>query len=171
MVLLQLYRFTMFAIYTRFSSNPCLYLFIIHPKSTNILFYSFGTILKSLICKYFPSLMHYSQGAHLFASQHPWANLCPVFINIEGIATGGPAMLFQNGPTNKWIMDIYKKYSLMNSADLIEQQPTHSLLFSQEISFDSLSFLQIRTFVSIQSILWRSIIMSIIDKGISYQCC
>ncbi|KAK8807350.1 hypothetical protein WA158_004109 [Blastocystis sp. Blastoise] len=65
----------------------------------------------------------YLQGSHAFATQHPLAQESRLFINIEGIASGGGGMLFQNGPMSRWIVDIYKQstdhpFSLVVPRDL-----------------------------------------------------
>nr|XP_041633033.1 endoplasmic reticulum metallopeptidase 1-like isoform X2 [Drosophila kikkawai] len=49
------------------------------------------------------------QASHAFIVHHKWAKNCKVVINLDAAGSGGRELMFQTGPNNPWLVNIYKK--------------------------------------------------------------
>ncbi|XP_052843515.1 endoplasmic reticulum metallopeptidase 1-like [Drosophila gunungcola] len=49
------------------------------------------------------------QASHGFIAYHKWANNCKVVINLDAGGSGGRELMFQTGPNNPWLVNIYRK--------------------------------------------------------------
>eukprot|EP00931_Biecheleriopsis_adriatica_P114740 TRINITY_DN90655_c0_g1_i1.p1 TRINITY_DN90655_c0_g1~~TRINITY_DN90655_c0_g1_i1.p1 ORF type:complete len:874 (+),score=99.41 TRINITY_DN90655_c0_g1_i1:29-2650(+) len=47
--------------------------------------------------------------AHGFVTSHPWAPDICACVNLEAAGSGGRELLFQAGPRNRWIADVYRQ--------------------------------------------------------------
>lgn len=49
-------------------------------------------------------------GSQVFVDHHPWAAGIKAAVNIDNRGTSGPALMFETGSANAWLMDIYARY-------------------------------------------------------------
>lgn len=49
-------------------------------------------------------------GARVFVDHHPWAAGIKAAVNIDNRGTSGPALMFETGSANAWLMDIYARH-------------------------------------------------------------
>ncbi|XP_053965331.1 endoplasmic reticulum metallopeptidase 1-like isoform X1 [Anastrepha ludens] len=47
------------------------------------------------------------QASHGFITQHKWAKYCKAVINLDSSGSSGREILFQSGPNNPWLVDLY----------------------------------------------------------------
>jgi hypothetical protein len=49
-------------------------------------------------------------GAQVFVDHHPWAADIKAAVNIDNRGTSGPALMFETGSANAWLMDVYARH-------------------------------------------------------------
>lgn len=73
--------------------------------------------------------------AHGFVTSHPWAKSICAQINLEAAGSGGRELLFQAGPSNRWIAEAYKSYVKRPYGSSITQALFHTGLIPGETDF------------------------------------
>lgn len=73
--------------------------------------------------------------AHGFVTSHPWATSLCAQINLEAGGSGGRELLFQAGPSNRWIAEAYKSHVQRPYGSSITQALFHTGLIPGETDF------------------------------------
>lgn len=75
------------------------------------------------------------QAAHGFVTQHPWIKEVQALVNLESVGSGGKEMLFQTGPKNPWLVDLYGKSAPHPNAQAAAEEVFQSGLIPSDTDF------------------------------------
>ncbi|GAB6026090.1 hypothetical protein CHUAL_012293 [Chamberlinius hualienensis] len=62
------------------------------------------------------------QASHGFITQHKWASKIKAFINLDSCGSGGRELLFQAGPENPWLTELYGRGAKYPFACILAQE-------------------------------------------------
>jgi hypothetical protein len=93
-------------------------------------------------------------GSQVFVDHHPWAAGIKAAVNIDNRGTSGPALMFETGSANAWLMDIYARYISHRRPIHSITRPTSSFRTIQTSRFTSRRVGRVLTLPS--SAMWRA---------------
>ncbi|KAL1396983.1 hypothetical protein pipiens_010106 [Culex pipiens pipiens] len=75
------------------------------------------------------------QASHGFITKHRWAKEVKAFINLESAGSGGKEMLFQSGPRNPWLIEMYAKAIMYPFAQAAAEEVFQSGVIPSDTDF------------------------------------